>query len=168
MISDSDALKLAAAITEMTGQEFSDAGARLFSASLNPRMDLNDVLRLLARWNTMPHSWHRVEPGDINELWRKSRPSSQLSEARIGELLAGTESLSATQYVHARRTLLDRINSGVGEERAAVMALESARTLAVEAPKPKPRREVGHHFIGNIGKTPLKDVLRVGDDEHDK
>ena len=160
MISDSDALKLSAAITELTGQEFSDAGARLFVASLNPMMTLNDVLRMLAKWNTMSHSWHRVEPGDLNELWRQSRPSSQVSEARIGELLAeGTAGMNGAQYVLARRTLLREINKGTPEALAASIALDAAERLQIEPPKQKTNHRVVHHFIGTLGDGPVTNII---------
>lgn len=155
MISDSDAIRLAAAVTEATGQEFSDPGAVLFARSLDARMSLSDALRALSEWNRRPHAYYRVQPGELTEIWRAARPTSSLSENRIAELLDPL-GLSEDEFWLARRRLIGLVGRGVPEEDAVAPAVEGARGHQLTSRPSKPKKQINHHFAGRIQ---LSDVI---------
>lgn len=149
MISDSDAVRLAAAVTEATGQEFSDAGAILFASSLDARMGLNDALRSLSEWNRQAHSYYRVQPGELTGIWKSHKPSSRLSEAEIGRMLEPLD-LSADEQWAARRALIANANAGMSREQALATALDMARGKQLPAAPEKPKPTNNHHFAGRL------------------
>lgn len=155
MISGTDVLKLSMAVTEATGQEFSDAGAMVFASSLDRRMSLNDALHALAEWNSRPHGFYRVQPGELTAIWKGHKPSSRLSEAEIGRMLEPLD-LSADGQWAARRALIANANAGMSREQALAKALESARGHLLPAAPPKPKPTNNHHFAGRLQ---LNDVI---------
>jgi hypothetical protein len=169
MISDSDAMKLAAAIAEMTGQDLSDAGARLFAASLSTEMTLNDMLRMLALWNTRHHDWHRVEAGDLNELWRMQKPASRLTENQINSLLIEQGLEGDSLWAGGAPAMVRRlVNRQVPLARAVEQAAERYRGRELEPPPKRARHPTGRHFIATMSKTRLEDVLTGEHDKHEQ
>jgi hypothetical protein len=153
--------RLAAAITEATGQEFSDAGVQLFAASLVPEMTLNDALRMLSLWNRQPHSWSRVAPGDLNELWRMQRPAARLTRNEIDTALIQA-GLDGDALWLAARQVPKLVNQGIPFTQAVAQAAEQSRGRVLEPPERKPRKHIGRHFAGRIDHMNLNDVLGEG------
>lgn len=150
--------RLAAAITEATGQEFSDAGVQLFAASLVPEMTLNDALRMLSLWNRQPHSWSRVAPGDLNELWRMQKPAAKLTRNEIDTALIQA-GLEGDELWLASREIPTLVNQGIPFTQAIARMADKWRGHELEAPERKPRRHIGRHFAGRIDRMNLNDVL---------
>jgi hypothetical protein len=149
MISGTDVMKLAMTVTEVTGQDFSDAGAVVFAASLDDRMTLNDALHALAEWNSKPHGYYRVQPGELTAIWKSHKPSSALSEAEIGRMLEPLD-LSADEQWAARRALIANANAGMSREQALAKALDMARGHELPAAPEKPKPTHDHHFAGRL------------------
>lgn len=158
MISGTDVLKLSMAVTEATGQEFSDAGAMVFASSLDRRMSLNDALHALAEWNSRPHGFYRVQPGELTAIWKGHKPSSKLSEAEIGRMLEPLD-LTAYELWAARRALIANVDRGMPARRALDEALDMARGRQLPAAEPKPSKRIGHHFAGRTSSMSLNDVI---------
>ena len=150
--------RLAAAITEATGQEFSDAGVQLFAGSLVPEMTFDDALHMLAYWNTLPHSWNRVTPGDLNELWRMHKPAAKLTKNEIDTALIDV-GLDGDELWLAAQQVPKLVNQGIPFPRAVAQAAEQSRGHILEPPERKPRKHIGHHFAGRIDHMNLHDVL---------
>jgi hypothetical protein len=149
MISGTDVLKLSMAVTEATGQEFSDAGAMVFASSLDRRMSLNDALHALAEWNSRPHGYYRVQPGELTAIWKGHKPSSKLSEAEIGRMLEPLD-LTADELWAARRALIANVDQGMTTRQALSTALDAARGHELPAAPEKPKPTHDHHFAGRL------------------
>lgn len=158
MISGTDVLKLSMAVTEATGQEFSDAGAMVFASSLDRRMSLNDALHALAEWNSRPHGFYRVQPGELTAIWKGHKPSSMLSEADIGRMLEPLD-LSADELWAARRELIRGMNSGLARDMALARALDAAHGRQLPSKPAKPKRTHTPHFAGRRGKGDINQIL---------
>ena len=155
MISDSEAVRLAAAVTEATGQEFSDAGAVLFASSIDPEMGLNDALHALSEWNRQAHSYYRVQPGELTAIWKSHKPSSRLTEADIGRMLDPLN-LTADERWAARRELIANVNRGIPQDAALSGALDKARGRLLPSKPSRPKPTNNHHFAGRLQ---LNDVI---------
>lgn len=158
MISGTDVLKLSMAVTEATGQEFSDAGAMVFASSLDRRMSLNDALHALAEWNSRPHGFYRVQPGELTAIWKGHKPSSKLSEAEIGRMLEPLD-LSADELWAARRALIANVDRGMPARQALSTALDMARGRQLPSKPAKPKRTHTPHFAGRLGKGDINQIL---------
>ncbi|MEE8666887.1 MAG: hypothetical protein SOI13_01375 [Bifidobacterium mongoliense] len=160
MISGTDVMKLAMAVTEVTGQDFSDAGAVVFASSLDERMTLNDALHALAEWNSKPHGYYRVQPGQLTAIWKSHKPSSKLTEAEIGRMTKHLDLTDVEQW-EVRRELIAGVNSGLGRDAALERALAHSRGRQLPmAPSPPEPTHV-HRFAGS-GKLRIRDVIGGG------
>ena len=159
MLSDSDIMKLGTAMAEVTGSDLSDPGVRMFAASLDPGITLNDALSLIVEWNGRPHFGNQLRPTDLNELWSRRRPSARLSDDRVQEVLRDRglsgDALWAGAAPRMLRSLVDR---GVGLEEAANQASARFRGFVIEAAPRRARLPAGHHFAGRLSGS-LESVL---------
>lgn len=155
MLSKSETVMLCNAIREMTGQDFSEAGEQLFTASLSPTLTINGALKCLAEWNTREHDFNKVSAGDLNAIWKQHRPSSVLTEAEIGRMLDPLN-LSADEMWAARRALIGNINRGMSQQAALSSALDAAHGMLLPSVPAKPKPTHNHHFAGNLS---LGDVI---------
>lgn len=131
MLSDSDAIKLMTAITEVNGGDFTEPGAKLFAASLDD-MSLDEALNAFAEWNRQPHDFGKVRPYDLNRVVRAKRSRLIPTEAEISALYEASGMTSAQYFVWRRRLIhgITRRNETRTEALAAAThaALEIART----------------------------------------
>lgn len=160
MLSDSDAMKLGTAIAEATGNDLSDPGVRMFAASLNQEITLNDALSLIVEWNGRPHFGNQLRPTDLNELWKQRKPASKLTENQITDLLIaqGLEG-DALWAGGAPATVRRLVNQGASLTSAVTQAANRYRGHELPAAEPKPRKRIGHHFAGRTSRMSLNDVI---------
>ena len=160
MLSDSDAMKLGTAIAEATGNDLSDPGVRMFAASLNQEITLNDALSLIVEWNGRPHFGNQLRPTDLNELWRQRKPAAKLTENQITDLLIaqGLEG-DALWAGGAPATVRRLVNQGMPLTDAVSQAADRYRGHELPAAEPKQHRRIGHHFSGRVSRMSLNDVI---------
>ena len=155
MLSKSETVMLCNAIREMTGQDFSEAGEQLFTASLSPTLTINGALKCLAEWNTREHDFNKVSAGDLNAIWKQHRPSSVITEGEIGRMLDPLD-LSEDERWAARISLIANVNAGMTKAVALANALDAAHGRLLPSAPVKPKPTHNHHFAGNLS---LGDVI---------
>ena len=162
MLSNTDAWKLMTAIKHIDHRSASEDDAKLFAGIINQACNpsLDECIHAIAKWFGVHHDFGMIQPGDIADIVVKNRPSSSISEDRIGELIAeGTAGMNGAQYVLARRTLLHEINRGTPQSVAASIAFDAAERLQIAPPKPKRHKPHVHHFIGTLGDGPVTNIV---------
>lgn len=133
MLSDSDAIKLMTAITEVNGGDFTEPGAKLFAASLDD-MSLDEALNGFAEWNKQPHEFGKVRPYDINRVVRAKRSRLVPTEAEISALYEAID-MTSEQYFVWRRRLIHGITR---RNESRVEALAAATRSALELAQAQP------------------------------
>jgi hypothetical protein len=160
MLSDSDIMKLGTAIAEATSNDLSDPGARMFAASLNPEITLNDALSLIVEWNGLPHFGNQLRPTDLNELWKQRKPASKLTENQITDLLIAQGLEGDALWAGAAPAMVCRlVNQGMTLGQAVSKASARWRGHELPASEHKPRKHIGHHFAGRLDRMNIHDVL---------
>ena len=133
MLSDSDAIKLMTAITEVNGGDFTEPGAKLFAASLDD-MSLDEALNGFAEWNKQPHEFGKVRPYDINRVVRAKRSRLVPTEAEISALYEATDMTSEQYFVWRRRLIHGITRRNETRTEALAAATRSALELAQAQP----------------------------------
>jgi hypothetical protein len=160
MLSGSDVVKLGTAIAEVTGNDLSDPGLRMFVASLNTEISLNDALSLIVEWNGRPHFGNQLRPTDLNELWMQRKPASRLTENQIIDLLIARGLTGDELWPGGAPAMVRRlVNQGTPLDEAVGTAAEQSRGHVLEPPERKPRKHIGRHFAGRLDRMNLHDVL---------
>jgi len=133
MLSDSDAIKLMTAITEVNGGDFTLPGAKLFAASLDD-MSLDEALNGFAEWNKQPHDFGKVRPYDINRVVRAKRSRLVPTDGEINAL-AETSGVTSAQYFVWRRRIIHGITR---RNETRTEALAAATRSALEPAQAQP------------------------------
>lgn len=131
ILTDSDAVKLQTAITQMVGGDYTVEGARLFASALID-MSLQEALDAVGEWLKKPHEFNKIMPGDLNKIVRDKRSKLIPTEAEIEEfaLAAG---IASESYFIWRRRLIHGITRNHETRLQALAAATHEALIAIEA-----------------------------------
>lgn len=133
ILTDSDAVKLQTAITQMVGGDYTVEGARLFASALID-MSLQEALDAVGEWLKKPHEFNKIMPGDLNKIVRDKRSKLVPTEAEISALYEATDMTSEQYFVWRRRLIHGITRRNETRTEALAAATRSALELAQAQP----------------------------------
>jgi hypothetical protein len=119
---------------------------------------LKECLAAVARWFGTHHDFGMIQPGDIADLVKASRPAAKLTKNEIDTALIDA-GLDGDALWLAAQQVPKLVNQGISFPRAVAQAADKWRGHVLEPPERRPRKHIGHHFAGRIDRMNLHDVL---------